>query len=466
MPAWILTFLWMLFASAVALASPPKAIHLEAENAQLVGAMVATSRAGYSGTGYVTGFQHDGDRIVFHIPNASAGLYEVKIRYSAPNGAKGYDLVVNGAKFSGTFHATGNVFATQNAGTVELQVGPNRVEIQKGWGYYDIDALDLVPAPPPPALKLPPKTTSDPQATPAARALLASLVNQYGRKMLSGQYDQADTDYIQGVTGKTPAIRGGDFIEYSPSRLAHGSDPKDETGQMIRAALEGQIVTMSWHWNAPTDLKDTQAEPWWKGFYTEGTTFDIQKALGDPNSADYKLLLRDMDAIAAQLQKFQTAGVPVLWRPLHEAEGGWFWWGAKGPEPFKQLWRLMYDRFTNVHHLHNLIWVDCSGMNAAWYPGDSYVDIVGIDAYPSDVTDPLGSTWNTLLAQHGGRKLLALSEFGGVPDVAKMHRFGVRWSYFVSWTGDVGPRKMTKDALTRIYQGADMVNSRGKPKSP
>ena len=98
----------------------------------------------------------------------------------------------------------------------------------------------------------------------------------------------------------------------------------------------------------------------------------MQKALADPNSADYKLLLRDMDAIAVQLQKFSDAGVPVLWRPLHEAEGGWFWWGAKGPEPFKKLWRLMYDRFTNVHHLHNLIWVDCSGTNPDWYPGDAY----------------------------------------------------------------------------------------------
>ena len=166
-----------------------------------------------------------------------------------------------------------------------------------------------------------------------------------------------------------------------------------------------------------------------------------------------------MDVIAVQLQRLSDAHVTVLWRPLHEAEGGWFWWGAKGPGPFKQLWRLMHDRLTNVHHLHNLIWVDCSGLNPDWYPGDAYVDVVGVDAYPSDVTDPLSATWDTLTKEYGGRKLLALTEFGGVPDVEKMRRFGVRPSYFVSWTGDLGPKKNATEALTRIYQSEAVVTA-------
>ncbi|MBV9850533.1 MAG: mannan endo-1,4-beta-mannosidase, partial [Armatimonadetes bacterium] len=116
-----------------------------------------------------------------------------------------------------------------------------------------------------------------------------------------------------------------------------------------------------------------------------------------------------------------------------------------------------------VHHLHNLIWVDCSGMNPDWYPGDAYVDVVGIDQYPSDVGDPLSSTWETLLRQYDGRKLLALTEFGGVPDVEKMRRFGVRWAYFVSWSGDLGAKKMAKGTLTRIYQSGAVVNSKENP---
>ena len=162
--------------------------------------------------------------------------------------------------------------------------------------------------------------------------------------------------------------------------------------------------------------------------------------------------------IAAELKKLAAAGVPVLWRPLHEAEGGWFWWGAKGPEPFKGLWRLMFDRFTRTHGLHNLIWVFTAGNKPEWYPGDAYVDIVGADSYPSDPGDPLSGTWEALRQTFDGKKLLALTEFGGVPDVARMKRFGVRWSYFVSWTGAFGPHKMSKDALTRIYRSPDVIN--------
>src|SRR6185312_4748599 len=136
-----------------------------------------------------------------------------------------------------------------------------------------------------------------------------------------------------------PAVRGSDFIEYSPSRISHGSNPNGETERIIDwAKSTGGIPTMMWHWNAPTDLIDTPGHEWWRGFYTDSTTFDVQAALAAPGSAKYNLLVSDIDAIAVQLQKFEDAGVPVIWRPLHEAQGNmpdgaaWFWWGAKGPQ--------------------------------------------------------------------------------------------------------------------------------------
>ena len=443
----------------------PKPIHLEATQAQLTGVQVLTTLPGYSGSGYVGDFAHEGDKITFTVPNAAAGLYTVTLHYSAPMGDKGYDLGVNGAKFSGMLPKTGNIFAAHSAGKVELAEGRNVLTIERGWGYYYINAIDLTPAPAPPSLPKPPTTLSDPNASPETRALMRSLVNLYGRKTLSGQYENADNDYIQTKTGKTPAIYGGDFIDYSPSRVARGAKP-DATDQMLARAKAGQIITASWHWNAPSGLLDTVLTDaqgkttdarWYKGFYTNATTFDLQKALADLKSPEYALLLRDMDVIAAQLQRLSNAHVTVLWRPLHEAEGGWFWWGAKGPEPFKQLWRLMHDRFTRTHHLHNLIWVDSSGGNPEWYPGDAYVDIIGVDAYPSDVADPLSPTWDTLVKNYGRRKLLALTEFGGVPEVDKMQRYGVRWSYFVSWTGELGPKKNSPDSLTQIYQSKAVV---------
>lgn len=447
------------FAGSVS-AKPPDAsglIHLEAEAAALSGATVQTAHAGFSGTGYVGDFAADGSKATWTIPNARAGLYNVTIRFRAPSGTKGYDLVVNGRKSSGMFPAS-DAFAVVPAGKVELQTGANTIGIERGWGYYEVDALDLAPAPPsPPLAKLAVKP-SDPQATPEARALLRSLVNTYGTKTLSGQSDWADNQYVQKITGHWPAVLGMDLIEYSPTRLANGSKPELAVEDTIqRARQNGQIITVHWHWNAPMHLTDSQAKPWWRAFYTDSTTFDLAAALDHPESPEYQHLLSDMDAIAVQLQKYQAAGVPILWRPLHEAEGGWFWWGARGPEAYKKLWRLMYERLTGTHKLHNLLWVYSSGTDPKWYPGDDVVDIVGIDQYPTDKSDPLTTAWETLLKQYGGRKPIALSEFGGVPDVAKMQRFGVRWTYFMSWTGST--QKMPASDLIRLYTAPAVVNA-------
>jgi mannan endo-1,4-beta-mannosidase len=135
---------------------------------------------------------------------------------------------------------------------------------------------------------------------------------------------------------------------------------------------------------------------------------------------------------------------------LHEAEGGWFWWGAKGPKPFIQLWQILYNRLTKVDGIHNLIWVYTSGGDPAWYPGDAYVDVVGIDAYPKDLRDPESQLWDTLRAQFGDRKVLTISEFGGVPDIPRMQRMGEFWSYAVSWSDQEGPKKNSPEELKRI----------------
>lgn len=444
----------------------PGAIHLEAEDGALTGNTVKTDTSGFSGKGYVGDFEKDGAKIVWTLPSAKAGLYTVHIRYSAPFGDKGYALAVNGKEATGTLPGTGKAFATLSGGKTELSAGANTLEFRRGWGYFEVDAVDLIPASVTQVAQ-PPAILSDPQATPEARALLQRLVGLYGAKTLSGQINLEDTAYVQSVTGKTPAIMGGDLIEYSPSRIAHGSDPKNETERLIAASKAGQIVTLLWHWNAPAELLDNKAlvgtdgktidASWYRGFYTNATTFDVQKALADPNSLGYKLLLRDMDAIAQQLQKLSDAHVPVLWRPLHEGEGGWFWWGAKGPDAYKKLWRLMHDRLVGVHHLHNLIWVYSAGVSPAWYPGDDVVDVVGIDEYPADTGDPLSGVWDTLTKVHPN-KLVALTEFGGVPDVPKMARYGVHWSYFASWGGDLGPHKMTPADLIRIYDDPLIVN--------
>jgi len=461
-----------LIALAIVASSAPahkKTIKLEAESGTLVGTKIATARAGFSGKGYVTGFENDGDRVVLKF-KATGGIYEAFIRYSTPMGPKGYVLDINGSKTSGMFGASEDKFATTSAGKVELKTGANTIGIDKGWGYFDVDYIELVPTTINHKLKKMSGVLVDKNATPKTTALFRRLLTSYGLKSLSGQYNAEDTDYIAKTTKHTPAIFAADFMDYSPSRITFSPAPKDLTEKAIARGAGGQIVSMSWHWNAPTDLinkmlKDTEGKDldanWYKGFYTYATTFDLAKAIDDPGSDNYKLLIRDIDAIAVQLQKFSNAKVPVLWRPLHEAEGGWFWWGAKGPEPFVKLWRLMFNQLTVVHKLHNLIWVFTVGNNPDWYPGDEFVDVLGVDAYPSDHSDTLSSTWDGLKKQYDGRKLLAISEFGGVPDIPRMRRFGVEWAYFVSWPGEIQPPGTSKDSLKRIYGDTSVKNRSG-----
>lgn len=442
-------------------------IHLEAEDAEHVGVFVETTRAGFSGTGYVTGFDDPGDSLRFTF-EASRSLYELYIGLAASS-TKSYAGEVNGRAFRGTaIIRGGTAFREVRAGEFALRDGTNTVVIGQGSGGYDIDYIRLVPVEvPPPAA--PPVQLSDPQATPAAKALINFLAALYGRKILSGQQELREVDFITSVTGREVAVASGDLIEYSPSRWARGARPNKMTGYasaedyIAWAKEEGKpegIVSLAWHWNAPTDITGE----WWQGFYTEHTTFDFAAALADTTSERYQLILRDIDAIAVQLQKFEDADVPVLWRPLHEAAGGWFWWGARGPEPFVRLWRLLYDRLVHHHGLHNLIWVYTHEPRAAdWYPGDEYVDIVSRDVY-TDPASLMEGEWAELQELYGDRKLIALSESGTLPDPEAYSLYGIWWSWFSMWSDWPGgsldyARGMEPAYLSQVF-GSEVVLTR------
>ena len=306
-----------------------------------------------------------------------------------------------------------------------------------------------------------PATLTDPQATAATRSLMARLIGEYGKRTWSGQYGSNETAHILQTSGLKPVIFGDDFMDYSPTRVAFGNQPTNLTESCIARARTGQIITMSWHWNAPANLLNTTNEPWWKGFYTKASTFDVAATLADTNSVQYAGMIRDIDAIAVQLKKFSDADVPILWRPLHEADGGWFWWGAKGPQPFKALWHLLYDRLTVHHQLHNLIWV-YTGEKPDWYPGNDVVDIVGADAYPKVPGDILLPEWEKLKIRFDGVKPIALTEFGGVPDIESMQASGIWWCYFVSWTWN--PTNPPPAAsILRAYQSPSVITLNQPP---
>jgi len=315
---------------------------------------------------------------------------------------------------------------------VLLNKGDNEIKLTSGWGWYDIDYVKIQKAEQRAKHQVE-NVLVNPNASPEALELHGFLVEQYGKSILSGQQTLKNALELKRDYAIMPAVAGFDLMEYSPTRVEHGASA-DEVEDMLMWHDLGGIVTLAWHWNAPTELINSAEQPWWKGFYTEGTTFDIAETLMHLESENYQLLIRDIDAIAVQLKILQEHKIPVLWRPLHEAEGGWFWWGAKGAEPTKELWKLLYDRLTNHHQINNLIWV-WNSEAPEWYPGDDVVDIVSIDTYtqPGDY-NPISNRYDHLVELVKDKKLVAMTENGPIPDPDMLEDYQAHWSWFCTWT--------------------------------
>ena len=260
------------------------------------------------------------------------------------------------------------------------------------------------------------------------------LRQNYGTKVISGTMAKHSTNIIEATwvhdnTGKWPAFTAFDFIDHTnlnqnwiqyTAPYTLGQDWWNNNG----------LVGLLWHWRDPLSKSGA--------FYTADTSFDVSK-ISDPNSNEYKAMIVDIDVIAGYLKQFKEAGIPVIWRPLHEAAGGWFWWGAKGPAPCKALWIIMYNRLVTVHGLNNLIWVWTSNTTATamdWYPGDQYVDIVGMDIYPGNNNHGSQSVEFNKVRNIFNKKMITLSECGSVPDPALMKSSGDMWSWFMPWNGD------------------------------
>jgi hypothetical protein len=311
-------------------------------------------------------------------------------------------------------------------------------------------------------------TPVTPNASPEAQALLSYLHNASGNKMLSGQQEGwrgtnelgFELRHIQQITGKLPAILGLDAMSMTAGwqgRRAEGRSPVVSNAIDWYSNRNG-IVTFCWHWNAPVGKR---------AFYTKETDFDAARAV-IPGTPEYEGVLRDLDVVAEQLKLLQAAHVPVLWRPLHEANGRWFWWGAAGPEACKKLWWLMFDRFTGQHGLTNLIWVFSPGASidlADWYPGDAYVDIIGQDHYPMDGNHGAAKEiYEELVALGGGTKLVGMSENGPIPAPAAVAKESVGWLFFITWAGKELTNFNSPEQLKEYYHHPRVANLADLPK--
>jgi mannan endo-1,4-beta-mannosidase len=283
-------------------------------------------------------------------------------------------------------------------------------------------------------------TLSNPNASKEAVELYAFLAENFGKKVITGVHtntvEQKELAFIQQKTGKLPAICGFELLGYSPNVNYTDTDYwaiTEITGNIntidtaIAWAKEKKgIVTYTWHWYSPMRGHN-------KSFYTRYTDFNVAEAVKD-TTPEHTALLRDLDMIADYLKRFRDLGIPILWRPLHEADGAWFWWGAQGPEACVKLYRLMYERFTTLHHLDNLIWVWNSD-KPDWYPGDACVDIISVDVYLKEKSDRGLKPEYEAVKKLSPQKIIALAECGYIPNPAKMVSEDALWSWFMVWGG-------------------------------
>lgn len=282
---------------------------------------------------------------------------------------------------------------------------------------------------------------SNKNASAEAKALYRYLQDMYGKKMLAGQmtsnwgYDELN--YVQDSTGKLPAIRGLDFID---------SSKNDNEVKFAKAWWrKGGIPTIMWHWGAPGIGS---------GYENSKKEINIDKIF-EEGTIEHKAFWKEMEEKARLLKKLKRAHVPVLWRPFHELNGDWFWWGKKGPERFKLLWITMYNYYVNEQHLDNLIWVLCymDKPDAAWYPGREYVDIAGPDTYQPGLSRR--KMFDDTKAIVGDAMPIAFHECGIPPDPTQSFADGAKWLWFMEWHTDF-LRKVPIAHLRSVYDN-DLV---------
>jgi mannan endo-1,4-beta-mannosidase len=429
---------------------------IEAEAGTRAGGLtIATANAGYSGTGYVTNMNNTGDNLTVSVTVPSAGNYSLVIRYNGPYGPKDQDVYVNGQFVSSLNFPQTTTYTDLTAGSLSLNAGVNTISIHKNWGYTDFDKFTLYTVPLHDYSTVA-ATPIDANATAKTKALYNFLKSSYGTTILSGQ----TSDFYNTVspnTAKKPVIRAYDFQHYTVGYSYKWNNTTNSQGfgweddgttqaaiDWYNSTCQKGIVAFHWHWHSPSG-----GQAGTNTFYTNSTTFDVSKAVTQ-GTAEYTAIIRDIDSIATQLKKLQTAGVPVMWRPLHEAGGAWFWWGAKGSAPALALWDIVYNRITNYHNIHNLIW-QWSTPEPTWYPGNSKVDMLGYDSYPGAYnygTQKL--IFDQLYTLVNGQKMLAMTENGPIPDPDACFTSDAKWAYFMSWS-DLVTQQNSAAQLSLVY---------------
>ena len=406
----------------------------------------AASLKGASG-GKAVDIKDGGNTVSVNVNASEQGMHRITIRYNQPydEGGKYQNVIVNGKNVGEIFceYTGDNEFKTVSVNS-DLKSGSNTISVEASWGWTYLDCLLVEKG------NFSSYTgggkLSNPKASAQAQSLYNFLCDTYGNYVIAGQQestwmgsDDYEFEIIKNASGKYPALRGLDYM---------GDDFSGCNRRAKKWYERGGIVTICWHCGSD-----------FRGSHTESMNSDLNwNAALTPGTAEYNSLIAGMDKGAKALKELQEAGIPVVWRPFHEFDGKWFWWGKGGADNFKKLWRIMYDRYTNHWGLDNLIWSlgYCGDVNGGWYPGDEYVDIIGSDTYVNH-TESLAAMYNK--TAQVANKPVCLHENGPIPDPEKMKADGAKWLWFMTWhTSFIDSNAFnTASYIKRIYNSDYML---------
>ena len=280
------------------------------------------------------------------------------------------------------------------------------------------------------------------------------LRSVYGKQVITCQQMMGNECYedlvFYNATNDLTAMKGYDFIFCTGSY--HSDDMIDEAIEWSKES--GGLCAFTWHWNVPKDIDNPDGG---YAFYTSEITNFNQVNAVTPGTKEYETVIHDIDLIATKIQRMESEGVTILFRPLHEASGAWFWWGLQGRdsatnEVFQKLWYMIYDRLENYHKLTNIIWV-WNGQNPHTAIHPNAFDIEGIDRYydQEDISAEALSTYYEkcygelagydkycaeLAGMESTGKMMALTECGYIPDPEGIKAANTMWLYYMVWNGD------------------------------
>ncbi len=440
---------------------------VEAETAQTAaGVDIKTDKAGYSGEGYVDISDNTAFALSVDIP--ASQYYKITVRHCAGS-HKENPLLFNGLKAMDIYSENGDWVETTVDG-IFLEKGENSVTLGAGWSWFSLDSILIEDGE---ALSDDiyegiDDTLCNPYANLKTQNIYQYLKAVYGKRTLAGQCtdygNNTETDALFNGVGKYPAVRTFDFI-YDSMSFCQGNPQAKDVDLAIQWSNDGGLVVFDWHWYAPCNgcafyAKDTSfvlTDAVTDIDVTMATTEELEALyIDDKITIETYKLIKDIDNISALMQRMEDAGVTVMWRPLHEASGGWFWWGASGADAYKWLWKLMYHRMTDYHELDNLIWV-WNAQSAEWHPGDEYCDIAAIDIYSAAYdygTSP--SVLSDMSGWSDSRKLVTMSECATMPDPELIVRDNAYWLWFAVWNWDYIVKNGTPE-LSDAYTAFDMM---------